>query len=427
MKKIFIIAGEASGDYLGGRLMEDLRKICDRCDIGSDTDKTHALQARCDDSVEFFGIGGPCMEKAGLRKLFSINELSIMGIVEVIGKIFRIKRLINKTVDAVFIYDPDVIITIDSSGFTHRVNRKIKKQRDVGSNNDKTHVPQTLRVLQAPIIHYVAPPVWAWRAWRAKSMHEFIDKLLVLLPFEPELFVKHGLETVFVGHPIALDSDFEKPDDFFIEDFRDALGLSDDTKLIVLLPGSRMAEISKHLPILEEFANLMVARYRRVKFIIPTTESLKETVESITVNWQQRPIVIKEKSLKVLAYYASDLAVAASGTVTLELARTGLPAVIIYKTSFVTYLIVKFLLKIENVCLINIIAKQNVVPELLQNDCTAQNVFHHAVSILEDPKKTNEQKQMFAKVMNQLSVEDRYTAAMEVIKTKLKQEKMMRF
>ncbi|GHT96130.1 lipid-A-disaccharide synthase [Alphaproteobacteria bacterium] len=393
MKKIFIIAGEASGDYLAGRLMEDLRKIS------------------CD-SIEFFGIGGPCMEKAGLRKLFSIDELSIMGIVEVIGKIFRVKRLINKTVDAVFIFDPDIIITIDSSGFTNRVDRKIKAQLATISDNDKT------RVQHAPIIHYVAPPVWAWRAWRAKSMHEFIDKLLVLLPFEPELFIKHGLDTVFVGHPIALDPDFEKTDDFSIEDFRDALELSDNTKLIVLLPGSRMAEISKHLPILEEFADLMAAKYGRMKFLIPTTESLKETIESRTMNWRQRPIIIKEKSLKVLAYYASDLAVAASGTVTLELARTGLPAVIIYKTSFITYLIVKFLVKIENACLINIIAKQNVVPELLQNDCTAQNIFHNAVSILEDPQKAAEQRKMFAKVMNQLSVEDRYAAAREVLKTK---------
>ncbi|GHU15094.1 lipid-A-disaccharide synthase [Alphaproteobacteria bacterium] len=451
MKKIFIIAGEASGDYLAGRLMED-------------------LQALCDDSIEFFGIGGPCMEKAGLKKLFSINELSIMGIVEVIGKIFHVKRLIDKTVDAVFDYNPDVIITIDSSGFTHRVDKKIKARAIRGvaprtfsfaSSTSEKALARVSQTLQAPIIHYVAPPVWAWRGRRAKSMHKFIDKLLVLLPFEPELFNKHGLETVFVGHPIALDPDFEKPEKHLIENFKKSLDLleksSDDRLLaestifedfldrrdvgsdndktrvpqapttktpnrgrlcnIVLLPGSRMAEISKHLPILEEFADLMVEKYGHVRFLIPTTESMEKIIELGTRNWRQRPVIIKEKSEKVLAYYASDLAVAASGTVTLELARTGLPAVIIYKVSFITYLIVKFLVKIENACLINIIAKQNVVPELLQNNCTPQNIFHHVVSILEDTKKADEQKRMFAKVMDMLSVKERYVAAREVLKT----------
>jgi DUF1009 family protein len=173
--KIFIIAGEASGDYLGGKLMEDIYEISSG-------------------DVEFFGIGGECMEKAGLKKLFPISELSIIGIFEVLGKIFHVKRLIDKTVRAIHEYEPNVVVTIDSSGFTHRVDKKIKKIDE-----------------KIPIIHYVSPPVWAWRGWRAKTMHKFIDKLLVLFPFEEKLFMKYSLKTVFVGHPVATDPNFEKP------------------------------------------------------------------------------------------------------------------------------------------------------------------------------------------------------------------------
>ncbi|MDR2681795.1 MAG: lipid-A-disaccharide synthase [Holosporaceae bacterium] len=380
MKKIFIIAGESSGDYLAGRLMESIRCLCT-------------------DSIEFFGIGGPCMKKAGLRELFSINELSLIGIFEVLGKIFHLRRLINKTVDAVFAYSPDVVITIDSSGFTHRVDKKIKKRSQTSP----------------PIIHYVAPPVWAWRGWRAKSMHKFIDKLLVLLPFETELFRRHGLETVFVGHPIATDADFEKPSEQPLKNFKKSQGLSSGNRSIVLLPGSRQSELDRHLPILEKFADLMEVNCSPVKFIMPTTESMKKKLEFSVVHWRTKPTVIADKSSKILAYYASDLAIAASGTVTLELARTGIPSIIIYKTSLITYAIVKFLIQVKRVCLINILAKQEVVPELLQNDCTGENIFQQAVTILKNPSKVAEQKKFFTEVMAQLTV-DPDKAAIEVLK-----------
>ncbi|MDR2794557.1 MAG: lipid-A-disaccharide synthase [Holosporaceae bacterium] len=381
IKKVFIIAGESSGDYLAAKLMESMRRICL-------------------DPIEFFGIGGPCMKKVGLKELFSIDELSIIGIFEVLGKIFRLKRLIDKTVAAISIYNPNIIITIDSSGFTHRIAKKIKKQSQASP----------------PIIHYVAPPVWAWRGWRAKSMHKFIDKLLVLLPFEPELFRKHGLDTVFVGHPIATDVDFEKPSELLLENFKKAQGLAAENRSIVLLPGSRQSELDKHLPPLEEFANLMAANYGAVKFIIPTTESMKKILEVSVCHWRQKPLVITDKALKVMAYYTSDLAVAASGTVTLELARIGIPSIIIYKTSLVTYAIVKFLIRIKHVCLINILAQQNIMPELLQWDCTGKNIFHQAISILENPSQIAEQKKKFAGIMAQISA-DPDKAAAEVLKT----------
>ncbi|MDR2157792.1 MAG: UDP-2,3-diacylglucosamine diphosphatase LpxI, partial [Holosporaceae bacterium] len=185
-KKIFMIAGEASGDYLGGKLMQSI------------------LQLSPD--AEFYGVGGEHMRAAGLKELFSINRLSIIGIFEVIGKLFSVKKMIDGTVKAIHKRQPDVVVTIDSSGFTHRVAKKVKKIES-----------------RIPIIHYVAPPVWAWRPWRAKSMHKFIDKLMVLFPFERQYFIGHGLETVFVGHPIATDPDFERPQDSNLKNFLNSI------------------------------------------------------------------------------------------------------------------------------------------------------------------------------------------------------------
>jgi lipid-A-disaccharide synthase len=380
--KIFIIAGEASGDYLGGKLMGDILEISNG-------------------NAEFTGIGGPCMEKFGLNKIFSIAELSIMGIWEVVGKIFHVKKLIDKTVEAILDYQPDVIVTIDSSGFTHRVAKKVKK---IGC--------------EIPIVHYVAPPVWAWRQWRAKSMHKFIDKLMTLFPFEPAYFEKHGLKTVFVGHPVASDSDFDRPSDSELQNF--SICSEEERKkfkIVTLLPGSRISEITHHISILEKFAQLMINRHKNVKFIIPTVENLEQKIHEMTRSWPTEPIIVTQKSQKVLAYYSSDIAVAASGTVTLELARVGLPFIVIYKTSPLTYLVVKFLIKVHSVCIVNLLAKKNVVPELLQNDCTAENIFTCAERILTTPY-AEKQKGSFKRVVKLLGANSK-KAAQEVISSKL--------
>lgn len=375
--KIFIIAGEASGDYLGGSLMQDISAISNN-------------------SVEFFGVGGPVMFKAGLKELFSIRELSIIGIFEVIGKIFRVKKMINKTVQKIIEYKPNVVVTIDSSGFTHRVAKRLKRF-----------------TTDIPVVHYVAPPVWAWRKWRAKTMYRFIDKLMVLFPFEVELFTKHHLNTVFVGHPIAIDPDFEKPSDDRIRNFKLSYKL-EGKKIITLLPGSRVSEIKKHMPILEGFVSLMLQEDANVQFVVPTIPDLKDMILEAVQKWDQTPVILSNKPQKVLAYYSSDMAIAASGTVTLELARVGLPFIVIYKTSRLTYRIVKSLIQVSNVCLVNILANKTIIPELLQDDCTAENIFQHALQLLE-PNSQQSQKEAFGEVMKSLTAA-KQTAAMEVIK-----------
>ncbi|MDR1982860.1 MAG: lipid-A-disaccharide synthase [Holosporaceae bacterium] len=381
--KIFIIAGEASGDYLGGKLMRNIIKISNQ-------------------RVEFFGVGGRYMEKAGLKKFFAVQELSIMGIWEIIGRVFHVHRLILRTVQAICDYQPDVVVTIDSSGFTHRVAKKIKS----------VAAGRTI-----PIIHYVAPPVWAWRPWRAKSMYKFIDGLMVLFPFEPQYFNKHGLKTVFVGHPVVTDPDFNKPKDSKLQNFLNSVfkvNGKKELKIITLLPGSRTSEITRHLPILEEFAQLMINKYKDVKFIIPTIENLESDIKIMTKHWKHKPIIVTKTSQKILSYYLSDMAIASSGTVALELARAGLPFIVIYKTSFITYSIVKFLIKVRNVCLVNLLAGENVIPELLQQNCTAENIFHHAEKLL-DSKELEKQKQAFTKVIKMLRGSP-HKAAKEILK-----------
>jgi lipid-A-disaccharide synthase len=373
VRKVFIIAGEASGDYLGGMLMDGIRKL-----------------SRQD--VEFFGIGGQYMQKAGLREFFSINELSIIGIFEVVGKIFHVKKLIDRTVEKIIDYEPDVLITIDSSGFTHRVAKKVKAA-----------------TRKIPIVHYVAPPVWAWRKWRAKSMPKFLDKLLTLLPFEAELFRKHGLETVFVGHPVATDQDFARPPENEIKKFKKK------DKIVVLIPGSRKSELDAHLPILSEVAEKMRGKYENIRFIIPTPEAMHGSMCAKTSNWNCNTTVVSDKCQKVLAYYAADVAVAVSGTVTLELARTGTPFVTIYKTSYITYILVKLLIQIKYICLVNIIAGRKVVPELLQQDCTAENIFNSVVAIMGRSEAVR-QKSALAKVIASISADDPNAAAREILK-----------
>ncbi|MDR2766472.1 MAG: lipid-A-disaccharide synthase [Holosporaceae bacterium] len=357
--KIFLVAGEASGDYLGGRLMEDILKTSGG-------------------RVEFYGVGGRCMENAGLKKLFSIKELSIIGIFEVLGKILHVWRLLNKTVEAILEYQPDVLVTIDSSGFTHRIDKRIK-----GRNH------------KIPVVHYVAPPVWAWRPWRAKSLHKFIDKLLVLLPFEEKLLGRYGLKTVFVGHPVVTDPDFERPND---QNIRNFLRLfcniqdHDDCKIVTLLPGSRPSEIKRHLPLLGEFSRRMVREYGNARFLIPTVEDLIPLVENGVAEWEQKPVILPQKSQKILAYYSSHLAVAASGTVTLELARAGVPMVAIYQTSPFTSLMLRLLIRTQYVCLVNILTGRNAVPELLQSNCTADNIFQWATRLLNPDESMNQKK-----------------------------------
>lgn len=430
-KKIFMIAGETSGDYLGEKLISDIKSLRN--------------------DVEFLGIGGSRMANAGLRQIFSIDQLSIIGIWEAVKKVFYIKNVINETVKNILAYKPDVVVTIDFPGFTSRVGKALKNA-----------TPGDI-----PIVHYVAPSVWAWRSNRAKNVRKFADKLLTLFPFEPELFSKYGMDTVFVGHPIAVDPDFNEPLDSLKGDFLNSIGFfskydqncrrwennikdwSDDAitikicgtaeeeratarkflldeksagtfqsqyKIITLLPGSRSSEINEHMPIFKELVEKISRYCENARFIMPTVESLAKLVREYVKSWSVCPVVITSKAEKTLAYYVSDIAIAASGTVSLELARAGLPSIIIYKTSSITAAFVKSMLKIKYVSLVNILSGNRIIPEFLQEDCKADKIFNCAIDLLNDSEKKKTQKQAFKLVMSSLIPSDSQLAAKEVLK-----------
>ncbi len=354
---IYIIAGEASGDFLGAQLIKAIKKEAPQ--------------------VQIAGIGGTLMEREDLKSLFPMQELSLMGLTEILPHAFHLLKRINQTVQDIAQKQPAVIITIDSPGFCLRVAKKIKK------------------ITQIPIIHYVAPSVWAWREGRAEKLAKKVDQLLTLFPFEPPYFEKYGLKTTFVGHPL-IEQDI-KPD----PDFRKTHKISSKAPLLTLLPGSRQGEIDKLLPIFLEAAELLKNSYPALQIVIPTLPHLSNLLVKRLENSHLSITIIDTQHEKYAAFFASDIAIAASGTVSLELAICGLPMVIAYKLSSITYFIAKRLIKIKNVCLVNILVGKNIVPEKLQDDCVPLQLAMELKSILQGDSEFT--KEHFKQITSLLS------------------------
>lgn len=375
-KRIFIIAGEPSGDYLGSRLIKDLRELTNN-------------------KIEVYGIGGHLMQSAGMKMFFNMQEISMIGIAEILPKIFKIRRLINNTVQEIIKFNPNIVITIDSSGFTHRVNRMVKKV-----NPD------------IAVIHYVAPPVWAWRQWRARYMHEFIDLLLTLFPFEPKYFEKYGLKSIFVGHCITKEPNLIEPTRDEKMYFEKKYNIANSHITICFLPGSRNSEIECHTKVFNDTIKLLSKKYEGINVLIPMLpekiDFLKERLGDFSYS------IITDKREKALAMYSSNIAVAASGSVHLELAIVGIPSIVIYKTSEITAFIVRLLIKVNMVSIVNILLKQKVIPELLQNECTPSNIVRSIEGLISS-RDCIIQKDAYKRVIEMIREPDEMFAAKEVL------------
>ncbi len=319
--KIYVIAGEASGDFLGSRL----------CD---------ALLVK-KPNVSVRGIGGDLMCQRGVDLFFHCDEIAVMGLIELIPHIRRVKKLIKKTIDDICAFQPDVLVTIDSSGFCNRVIDGVKARTNI------------------PCVHYVAPPVWAWRPWRAAKLAKRIDHLMCLFPFEPPYFEVHGLQTTCVGHPVV-EMDWT-PNQALIDLRSDC-----NKKIICLLPGSRRGEVKRHLAI---FAQTVKA-LSDVRVVVPTFEKFTSVIKAAL----PEALIITDPILKRQAFIQSDVALAASGTISLELAMAKTPMVIAYRVSWLTAKIVKRLVHVSSFCLINILLKKKVVPEYLQTACNPKDL-----------------------------------------------------
>ncbi len=357
--KIYLIAGEHSGDVLGARLMIALRA------------------ARPD--LEFTGIGGPRMAAEGLHSLFPMQDLAVMGLLEVLPRIRHLRRLLARAVADVLATRPDVLVTIDSPGFTLRVLKQV-----AGSGIRR--------------VHYVAPQVWAWREHRVRDFPGLWDTLLCLLPFEEAFFAGHGLPARFVGHPV-LESGADHGD---AARFRARHGIAPDRPVVVLMPGSRRSEAPRLLPVFGAMLDVLATRSVRVATVVPTAAAVAETVRRATARWSAPPIIVTELQDKHDAYAAASAALTKSGTSTLELALAGVPMAVTYRVNPITAAIARRLIRVKHVAMVNLLAGRAVVPELLQQDCTPEKLASTLEMLLGDPSVAEAQRAAFGAVMASL-------------------------
>ncbi len=338
----FLIAGEASGDALGAHLMVALRR---------------ATGGR----VRFAGLGGELMQAEGLVSLFPNSELSLMGIFEILPRAPRLFARMRETASAIRRLAPAAVVSIDAPAFSHGVWRRLR-----GGN--------------IKLIHYVAPSVWAWRAGRVRKFARHLDHLMVLLPFEPPYFTRAGLDCTFVGHSV-LESGADKGDR---RAFRERHGIAADDALLCVLPGSRRGEIRRLIPPFGEALGLLAQSIEGLRVVVPTVPDLAETVRAMTADWPVPVILTEGKADKYDAMAASDAAMAASGTVALELALAGVPAVVAYRMNPLTYQVVTRMVRVDYVNMINLLLDRSVVPELLQHNCRGPLLAREVERLLND-------------------------------------------
>ncbi|MBR0649375.1 lipid-A-disaccharide synthase [Roseomonas terrae] len=363
MTRIHIVAGEASGDVLGARLVA-------------------ALRARRPD-LEISGIGGPRMAEQGVSSLFDYRELALMGLLEVLPKIFRLKRLLAEAGADVAARRPDVLVTIDSPGFTLRLAERV-------------------RPLGIPIVHYVAPQVWAWRPGRVAELKQKVDRILCLLPFEPVFFENAGIPVTFVGHPV-LESGADGGD---AERFRTAHGLTATDRPVIVMPGSRRMEASRLLPIFGAALRLAAERLPGLRPVLPVAPIVADAVRRAAADWPAAPILLDGPDAKHDAFAAvaqsGGAGLIKSGTSSLEMAVAGVPHVVGYRVNPITAAIARQLIKVPHASLVNLLAEREIVPERLQENCTPRALADALVAPMLDLSVAASQRAGFAEALAML-------------------------
>lgn len=352
--KLFLIAGEPSGDRLGAALMAGLKGL---------------------GPVEFTGIGGPLMQAEGLASLFPMEELSVMGIAEVLPKYFPLKRRIREAAAAALASGADALVTIDSPDFCLRVAAIVTEARP-----------------DFRTIHYVAPSVWAWRPGRAAKMARVIDHVLALLPFEPPLMTAAGMTCDFVGHPVV-----SEPLATLAEVA--ALKVKGGWPILLALPGSRRGEVTRLAPVFGQVVGEVQARHPGLRVLLPTVPGVAGLVRDLTADWPVRPEIIEDAGQKRAAFAAADVALAASGTVSLELAANGCPMVIAYDMHPLTLWLMRRAALVDTVTLVNLVSETRVVPEFIGPDCRPDRIATALEALLQD---SGAQREAMALTMERL-------------------------
>jgi lipid-A-disaccharide synthase len=356
-RRIFLIATEESGDRLGAGLMKVLRQ-------------------RLGDAVQFDGVGGRAMAQEGLTSLFPIEQLSIVGISAVVLQLPKLLRLISQTAHAVTAAAPDILVIIDSPDFTHRVARRVRSQNP-----------------SIPIVDYVSPTVWAWRPGRARAMVSYVDHVLALLPFEPAAYERlHGPPCTYVGHPLTEQVALLRPNG-------DELARRNaEPPMLLVLPGSRRSEVRRHMTVFGETLARLQADGAAFEAVLPTMPHLEAAVREGTKSWKVEPRIVIGEQDKRAAFRTARAALAKSGTVTLELALSGVPMVTAYRVGGAEFVILRRAIQVSTVILANLVLGENIVPEFLQQDCTPQNLARALHPLLGDTPERTRQLEAFARL-----------------------------
>ncbi len=356
MKKIFILTGEASGDKLASLVIEKIQEN--------------------NKDIKFLSVGGSNLTSLGINSIFNIEQITYMGFTSVLLNIFKIKKKIDFTVKEIIKFDPDILFSVDSPDFTLRVAERVKKINP----NIKT-------------IHYVAPQVWIWREGRVKKFKNFIDHFLLLFDFERKYFDEENISNTFVGHPL-LEKNKSKVDISHI---------SRGKKIISIFPGSRVSELKVLLPILIKFIKLMNKKYKDFVFVFHSTlENINFITEKLEKSDLDNCDIVVDKDVKSEVLLNSIFAVSKSGTVSLEICNAKVPSIIIYKINYLNYIIMKSLVKVKYANIINIINKREIIPELLQSECNAKEIFKSTVYFLKNPKFAQNQVEECSKTLDKI-------------------------
>ncbi len=372
MKKIFILTGEPSGDKLASKVISKLQK--------------NNL------NIEYSCVGGTHLESLGIKSIFDLKEITYIGFTSVFLNIFKIRNKINKTVEEIIKFNPDILFSVDSPDFTLRVAEKVKKL------NSKIKT-----------VHYVAPQVWVWREGRVKKFKKFLDHILLLFDFEKKYFDKEDIPNTFVGHPLLEKESNNKIDLSNI--------ISNDKKIISLFSGSRSSEVNLLLPILIDFINMMNKKFDNFSFVFHATDENKILInEKINNENLENVSVISDEKIKDHILNKSTFAVSKSGTVSLEICNAKVPSIIIYKMNFLNFLIVKMLIKIKFANIINIINNKEIIPELIQKECNSKEIYNSVVYFLKNPELMNKQindcEDTLAKIRSKTSSSDEASAVL---------------
>ena len=347
MKKIFILTGEPSGDKLASKVISKIKN------------------SRPD--IEYLSVGGEHLKALGIKSLYDLKEITYLGFTRVILNIFKIKRKINDTVKEILKFKPDILFSVDSPDFTLRVAKEVKK------------IDPSIKT-----IHFVAPQVWVWREQRVKQLKSFLDHILLLFPFEKKYFDKEGIQSTFTGHPLLEEQEKSKVDISQI--------IKDNKKIFSIYPGSRLSEINVLTPILFEFVKKMNEKYKDLFFVFHSTSEHVQLIQNLLLKQGFKNCgAIGDEKIKSHILKSSIFAVSKSGTISLEICNAKVPSIIIYKMGIINFFIVKMLVKVKFANIINIAAKEEIIPELLQSKCNPTNIYNTVDKLLSNKSTLDKQ------------------------------------